>query len=366
LLTAFSVSTPAPAAEARFALLIGNGAYQHAPNLQNAVNDATDLEQTLKALGFQVATLTNGDRRAMEESINRFVSSLEPGSVGLFHFSGHGLQVEQENYLIPVDFELKDEPSVKYDAYSASKLHDRMARSGSRLNIVILDACRNNGFSTSRSGSGGLAAMHAARGSFVAFATAPGATASDNPGGRNGLFTSYLLEALRKPGLKLDEVFNQVREDVYTASGSKQLAWSSSSVIGDFYFLPAGAAPPEKRDLIVVADAQRPPATVQVANPPRQAAAAPDDSSLRDALDDRLTKLVARAGAVTGSLDNLRQEQARQGVSLRGDMAAAATQLNVLLNQADKAFNDGDLRRASRSMDQLEPALEKLERFLGM
>jgi hypothetical protein len=171
---------------------------------------------------------------------------------------------------------------------------------------------------------------------------------------------------LRKPGLKLDEVFNQVRENVYTASGSKQLAWSSSSVIGDFYFLPVGSSPPEKRDLTLVADAQRPPATVQVANPPRQAAAAVDDSSLRDALDDRLTKLVARAGAVTGSLDNLRQEQARQGVSLRGDMAAASTQLNVLLNQAEKAFNDGDLRRASRSMDQLEPVLAKLERFLGM
>jgi uncharacterized caspase-like protein len=303
----------------------------------------------------------------MEESIDRFVSSLSPGSVGLFHFSGHGMQIDQENYLIPVDFELKDEASVKYDAQSASKLHDRMARSGSRLNIVILDACRNNGFATSRSGSAGLAAMHAARGSFIAFATAPGATASDNPGGRNGLFTGYLIEALHTPGLKLDEVFNQVRENAYAASGNKQLAWTSSSVIGDFYFLPAGVGPPSpKRDLVVVADGQQPAVEVQVANPPRQAATGTDASPRQDAVEDRLTKVIARAAAVRASLDNLRQEQARQGVSLRGDMAAADAQLDLLLNQADTAFNDGNLRRAERSMDQLEPALVKLERFLGM
>ena len=139
-------------------------------------------------------------------SVDNFVKTLTPGSVALFHFSGHGMQVDQENYLIPVDFELKDEASVKYDAYSASKLHDRMASTGSRLNIVILDACRNNGFSTSRAGSSGLAAMHAARGSFIAFATAPGSTASDNPGGRNGLFTGgvRLPLALTELGL-IDE-----------------------------------------------------------------------------------------------------------------------------------------------------------------
>lgn len=366
LLAIFPFASAAFGAEARFALLIGNSDYQHAPDLRNPVNDATDLEQTLQQLGFQVTTVTNGDRRAMEESVDRFVSSLSPGSVGLFHFSGHGMQIDQENYLIPVDFELKDEASVKYDAQSASKLHDRMARSGSRLNIVVLDACRNNGFTTSRSSSTGLAAMHAARGSFIAFATAPGATASDNPGGRNGLFTGYLIEALRTPGLKLDEVFNQVRENAYKASGDKQLAWTSSSVIGDFYFLPSGAAQPSpKRDLVVVADGQRPAVEVQVANPPRQATGN-GASPRQDAVEDRLTKVIARATAVRASLDNLRQEQSRQGVSLRGDMAAADAQLNLLLNQADTAFNEGNLRRAERSMDQLEPVLAKLERFLGM
>jgi uncharacterized caspase-like protein len=364
--------TPATA-EGRYALLIGNNEYQHAPSLRNAVNDANDLGAVLKQIGFDVQIVTNAGRRSMEESIDRFVASLTPGSVGLFLYSGHGMQIDQENYLVPVDFELKDEASVRYDAYPASKVHDRVARAGVRLNIVILDACRNNGFTSSRSGSAGLAAMNAARGSFIAFSTAPGSTASDNPRGRNGLFTSYLLETIRKPGLKLDEVFNQVRQSVYQASENKQLAWTSSSVIGDFYFLPTGATPPApQRDLTLVSDSQPPAARVELAaapavtapaaSPPRQAAA---DTSAADAAEDRLLKLVARGSAVRASLDNLRAEQARQGASLRGDMAAASEHMEMLLNQADTNVNKGDIRRAQRAMDQLEPVLEKLEKFLG-
>jgi uncharacterized caspase-like protein len=379
LLPAALVAQNSPATDGRFALLIGNNDYLHAPKLRNAVNDANDLGAVLQQIGFKVQVVTNADRRGLEESIDRFVSSLTPGSVGLFLFSGHGMQVEQENYLIPVDFELKDEASVRYDAYPASKVHDRVARSGVRLNIVILDACRNNGFSASRSGSAGLAAMNAARGSFIAFSTAPGATASDNPRGRNGLFTSYLLETIRKPGLKLDEVFNEVRQSVYQASENKQLAWTSSSVIGDFYFLAPGAP---QRDLTLVKDsqpvarvesagtptvtaavtAQAPPA--QTAPPPRQTAAANSDAA-QDAAEDRLLKLVARAGAVRTSLDTLRNQQARQGASLRGDMVTASEQMEMLLNQADNNVNRGDVRRATRAMDQLEPVIEKLEKFLG-
>jgi uncharacterized caspase-like protein len=377
---AFSSSPAAAAPEARFALLIGNNDYEHAPKLRNAVNDATDLGAVLKELGFSVQVVTNADHRTMEQSIDRFVTELSPGSVALFLFSGHGMQIDQENYLVPVDFELKDEASVKYDAYPASKIHDRVAHSGVRLNIVILDACRNNGFTASRSASTGLAAMNAARGSFIAFSTAPGSTASDNPRGRNGLFTSYLLDTIRKPGLTLDEVFNQVRQGVYQASENKQLAWTSSSVIGDFYFLPTGATPPApQRDLVFVKDSQPPAARVEVAAapaatsplaaPPRQAvaagASAAGSPAAQDAAEDRLLKLVARVSAVRSSLDNLRVEQARQGVSLRGDMAAASEQMEMLLNQADSSVTKGDLRRGERSMDQLEPVLEKLEKFLG-
>ena len=365
--------------EPRFALVIGNNDYQHAPDLRNAVNDATDLGAVLEQLGFDVQVVTNADGRMMEESIDRFVTSLTPGSIGLFQFSGHGMQVDQENYLVPVDFELKDEASVRYDAYPASKLHDRVARSGVRLNIVILDACRNNGFTASRSGSAGLAAMNAARGSFIAFATAPGSTASDNPRGRNGLFTSYLLDTIRKPGLKLDEVFNEVRQNVFTASASKQLAWTSSSVIGDFYFLPKGANPLPERDMLLAHDSPPPAARVEVAGipagtpppvspppaaaPPRQATGT--SSAAQDEAEDRLIKLLARGSAARFSLDNLRAEQARQGLTLRGDMAAACEHMEMLLNQAETSFDKGDLRRARRSMDQAEPVIEKIEKFLG-
>jgi len=220
----------------RVALVIGNNDYQHAPPLRNAANDARDLGAALQEVDFDVEVLVDADLRTLEGAINRFVASIQPGDVALFHYSGHGIAVSGENYLIPVDFELTDQASVRYDAYSASKLHDRLAGAGSRLSIVTLDACRNNGFESSRSNSGGLAGMNAAEGAFIAFATGPGMTADDNLEGRNGLFTGELLEALQEPGLSLDEVFNRVRRGVYEASGRKQLPWSSSSVIGGFYF----------------------------------------------------------------------------------------------------------------------------------
>ena len=154
--------------ERRVALVVGNNEYAFAPSLGNAVNDAVDLTAALEALGFEVEQVIDADLRTLDQAIDRFVGKLNPGDVALFHFSGHGMEFDGENYLIPVDFKLKDEASVRYDAYSASKVHDRMAGAASRLNIVMLDACRNNGFRSSRSSGGGLAMMNAAEGSFIA------------------------------------------------------------------------------------------------------------------------------------------------------------------------------------------------------
>jgi len=222
--------------ERRVALIVGNNDYLYAPDLRNAANDAEDLAVALHEVGFEVEKVLDADLRGLDAAVDRFISKLSPGDVALFHYSGHGMQVDGENYLIPVDFKLKDPASVRYDAYSASKLHDRMAGASSRLNIMMLDACRNNGFRTSRATSGGLAMMNAAEGSFIAFATGPGSTADDNRDGRNGLFTAHLLQTLNEPGLTLDEIFNQVREQVYEDSDKRQLPWTSSSVIGDFFF----------------------------------------------------------------------------------------------------------------------------------
>jgi formylglycine-generating enzyme required for sulfatase activity len=231
-----------PDRERRLALVIGADNYLHASKLRNAVNDANDLAAALKNLGFTVDQVTDPDLPTMERAIDRFVGKVGPGDVALFHFSGHGIQIQGENFLVPVDFNARNEIDAKYESYSASRVQEHLERSGARLNILILDACRNNNFGGSRSAGQGLAAMHAGRGTYVAFATAQGQTADDNPEGRNGLFTSRLLTNLQQPGLDLNAVFDRVRAEVYETSGKRQLPWTSSSVIGEFYFRPPVAA----------------------------------------------------------------------------------------------------------------------------
>ena len=219
----------------RLALIIGNDQYPKWP-LRNSVNDAKAMTQALAAHGFQAETITNATLRSMEQAIDRFIVRVRPGDVAVFYYAGHGIQLAGENYLVPVDFDAKDEADAKYVSYSASRLHERMDDSGARLNILILDACRNNPFRATRSTTGGLAAMATGRGTLIAFATAPGKTADDNPSGRNGLFTSHLVASLKEPGLSLDQIFNRVRERVYNDSNQRQLPWTVSSVIGEFYF----------------------------------------------------------------------------------------------------------------------------------
>lgn len=219
----------------RRALVVGANDYQHVRPLRNAVNDARDLGAKLVELDFDTTIVENPDLRELNMAVDRFVASIEAGDVALFHFSGHGLQHDRENYLIPTDFTLRDPASLLYDSYSASKVHDRLTGAGAGLAILLLDACRNNGFDSSR-GAGGLAAMSPAQGSFIAFATGPGSIADDNPDGRNGLFTSVLLETLDAPGLDMLEVFQRVREGVVGRSAGRQTPWTISSVLGRFYF----------------------------------------------------------------------------------------------------------------------------------
>jgi len=230
-------------ARKQVALVIGNAAYANQP-LRNPVHDAQAIAGRLRELNFDVVLVTDASRKAMGLAIDQFVGRLGAGDVAFFYYAGHGVQVDGENYLIPVDFQGQNETDVRYDAHSAGRIQERMERSGAQLNILVLDACRNNPYrSGMRGGTDGLAAMSPGRGTFIAFATAPGHTAGDNPSGRNGLFTQYLLEALSVGGLGLDDVFNLVRERVDAASASQQLPWSLSSVVGRYSFLPGEAAP---------------------------------------------------------------------------------------------------------------------------
>ena len=219
----------------RFALVIGNGAYETAP-LRNPANDARDMAALLERKGFAVDLQTDADQRQMEEAIRTFGKSLRDGGVGLFFYAGHGMQVDGSNYLIPVGTNIEMEAEVRYEAVDANRVLSMMESAGNDLNMVFLDACRNNPFARSfRSSSQGLAQMDAPKGSFVAFATAPGAVAADGEG-RNGLFTGQLLKQMQVPGLPLTRMMMEVRKGVLRESDDRQTPWDVSSLTGDFYF----------------------------------------------------------------------------------------------------------------------------------
>src|SRR5690348_5043552 len=157
----------------RHALIIGNESYAKWP-LKNPVNDARSMDQALRESGFRTELVLNGSLREMERAIDRFIATLRAGDIAAFYYSGHGIQLSGENYLVPVDFDAKDEADAKYASYSVSRVRERIELSGARLSLLILDACRNNPFRTSRAAGGGLAAMDTGRGTFIAFSTGPG------------------------------------------------------------------------------------------------------------------------------------------------------------------------------------------------
>jgi len=227
--------------ERRLALVVGNSAYPEVP-LKNPVNDARAVGATLREVGFDVTEAFDLRRSQFERAVDAFVFRLRTGDVALFYYAGHGFQIEGENYFVPVDFSAVDVADAKYEAYAASRVHEKIADRGVRLVLIVLDACRGNPFRATRSAAGGgWAAMGAGRGSYIVFATAPGQTASDNPAAANGLFTQHLVDALREPGLGLDAVFNRVRAAVARASGDRQVPWTTSSVVGEFVFRPGRA-----------------------------------------------------------------------------------------------------------------------------
>ena len=218
-------------------MVIGNSNYLSAP-LKNPENDAMDIAAELKNLGFDVMVYTNTKQNDMKEHIRNFGNKLTANKgVGLFFFAGHGMQLNGENYLIPVDAKIEKEQDVELESVNLKRVMGELDYAQNELNIVILDACRNNPFARSfRSGGGqGLATTTAPTGTFIAYATAPGSVASDGKG-KNGLYTEQLLEALRKPGLRIEDVFKDVRKNVYEKSEKKQVPWENSSIFGDFYF----------------------------------------------------------------------------------------------------------------------------------
>jgi formylglycine-generating enzyme required for sulfatase activity len=226
----------------RVALVIGNRDYAQ-QRLVNPVNDATDLDRTLRGLGFESKLALNLDRRALDNALNTFAATVKPGDTALFYFSGHGMEVDGQNYLLPVDFSAQGEEDAKYQALAAGLVQERLQRRGARAVIMILDACRNNPWKGTRGTGGGLAGMSGSS-VYVAFAAAPGSTADDNRAERNGRFTKHLLASIAQPGLSIDDVFNRVRENVATETNGRQVPFSNSGLIGGFFFRPAITAAP--------------------------------------------------------------------------------------------------------------------------
>jgi hypothetical protein len=231
-----SLSHAANESQYRVALVIGNGAYKDAP-LKNPVNDASDFAKKLKRYGFKVQKLINADARSMEKAIAKFGKRLrKENSVGLFYFAGHGLQVNGSNYLLPIGASIESEADIRFEAVNAARVLAQMEQAGNGLNMLVLDACRNNPYARSwRTSNRGLARMEAPSGSLILYATSPGDVAADGSG-RNGLFTEKLMNAIDIKGLKIEDVFKQTAIAVSRASGKRQVPYFEGVILGDFYF----------------------------------------------------------------------------------------------------------------------------------
>jgi uncharacterized caspase-like protein len=221
----------------RVALIIGNSAYAGAP-LGNPANDARAMSELLRSLGFQVVELRDGNRAQMAAAIGKVRDTLKgKQGVGMLYYAGHGLQLDWHNYMVPVDARLSSAADVPAQAIDLSSVIEAFKGAGNRMNIVVLDACRDNPFASSTSSAKGLAQLDAPPGTFLAYATAPGNVAEDgDEQSGNGLYTQYLLQELKKPTAKIEDVFKRVRLNVRRQSQGRQIPWESTSLEDDFYF----------------------------------------------------------------------------------------------------------------------------------
>jgi formylglycine-generating enzyme required for sulfatase activity len=232
------------AAEKRIALVIGNSAYKGSP-LKNPSNDARAITAKLKKLGFDVVSRENLRTADIGNTLRDFRSRLQPGSVALFFYAGHGLQLKGINYLPTIDANIQNEDDVPFNSININQLLDIMDDAKTRLNLVFLDACRNNPFTRRfRSADGGLARISAPSGTLISFATRPGSVASDGDG-ENGLYTQHLLTQMDLPNQPIEQNLKRVVIGVKKDSQGAQEPWMEGSLDGDFYFLggPVAAQP---------------------------------------------------------------------------------------------------------------------------
>ena len=244
VLSVTAVYTAAAFAEPRVALVIGNAHYGSNP-LRNPRHDAELMARTLSAVGFEVLSVFDGGAADMRKAVTAFGRRLQAAdTVALFYYAGHGVQADGENYLIPVGAGIESLDEVALNALSLSDVLKSMARSQARLNIVVLDACRDNPFAAGTRGlsSGGLAPVVAPAGTIIGYATAPGEVARDGEGD-NSPYSAALALAIPQTGLTLEDVFRTARRRVLEVTNNRQTPWEHSSLIGEFYFKPKISEP---------------------------------------------------------------------------------------------------------------------------
>ena len=249
---AWCLSDTSAWAEKRIALVIGNAAYVHAPALTNPKNDATDIGNALKNLGFEVILGFDLDKVGMERRIREFAEVLPGANTALFFYAGHGLQVAGINYLVPIDAKLETVASVDFETVKFDFVQQQMERE-QRTNVYILDACRNNPLgrnlaralgTRSAALSPGLAKVDAGRlGTIISFSTQPGNVARDGEG-RNSPYSAALLAHISAPDKDINAVLIAVRNDVLAATGGEQIPWENSALTGQFFFKQRDFAAP--------------------------------------------------------------------------------------------------------------------------
>ena len=226
------------------ALVIGNSNYQFSAKLANPGNDAQDISQTLRQLGFDVVEGRDLDRRGMDDALRQFSRKLDGAGLAILFYSGHGVQVNERNYLIPIDAKIERPADLNLDAVDIQRIIDQM-EAEKRVNLIFLDACRDNPLARSlarSAGTGtrsanvsmGLAPVQSAAGTLIAFATQPNNVALDGDG-RNSPFTTALLKHMVVPNLEVELMMKQVRLDVMSATREKQIPWGHSSLVGNVY-----------------------------------------------------------------------------------------------------------------------------------
>jgi len=331
----------------RLALVIGNGAYHHESSLANPVNDATDMAAVLKNLGFQVILKRNAKRRAMIRALQDFGKQLSRHDVGLFYYSGHGLQARGENFLVPVDAQIKSKADIEFESVPANRILRQMEKANNGVNIVILDACRSNPFTTNQKGfRKGLAEMNSPAGSLIAFATAPNTSAWGKSGERNSIYTKHFLKALKNQAhLSITDLFTQVRKDVIreTKGETKQVPWESVSLTERFCFRTCGETGTGILTETRIAKAEQARLAVERARQKREAAA---DEKRRQAPVDLISSYYADINR--GDADSvIRKWKFPNRKKLRSLVTSGA---NCRVNNAELANFQSDYAKVSISV----------------